>query len=190
MRAISLWQPWATAAAIGAKRNETRHWSTEYRGPLLIHAAKRCNKTEMRQYAADPTWRAALDLVRDEARPLSEVLPLGYVLAVCNLVDCRPSESFTSTIELDSLRRRSEVPYTPGWTERMMGNYEPGRFGWVLADMLAFDTPVPFKGGQSFFDVPLELVAGELARWPGAKRGSKLLARSPGRHIGLALEGF
>jgi hypothetical protein len=41
MKAISLWQPWASAIALGWKKNETRHWSTDYRGPLLIHAAKK-----------------------------------------------------------------------------------------------------------------------------------------------------
>lgn len=38
MKAITLMQPWATLVAIGAKRLETRSWSTNYRGPLAIHA--------------------------------------------------------------------------------------------------------------------------------------------------------
>jgi hypothetical protein len=40
MKVLSLTQPWATLAAIGAKKIETRSWSTAYRGPLAIHAAK------------------------------------------------------------------------------------------------------------------------------------------------------
>ena len=40
MKVLSLWQPWATLMAIGAKKIETRHWYTRYRGPLVIHAAK------------------------------------------------------------------------------------------------------------------------------------------------------
>lgn len=39
VRALSLWQPWAGFVAVGTKTIETRHWSTKYRGPLLIHAA-------------------------------------------------------------------------------------------------------------------------------------------------------
>lgn len=39
MKAISLWQPWATFLVHGLKKIETRSWSTKYRGPLLIHAA-------------------------------------------------------------------------------------------------------------------------------------------------------
>jgi hypothetical protein len=38
MKALSLWQPWATLVSIGAKRIETRSWPTKYRGPLAIHA--------------------------------------------------------------------------------------------------------------------------------------------------------
>ena len=49
IKAISLWQPWATAWVIGLKKAETRHWAPVtfldrvargYGGPLAIHAAK------------------------------------------------------------------------------------------------------------------------------------------------------
>jgi hypothetical protein len=40
IKAISLWQPWASLMALGLKRHETRHWPTAYRGPIAIHAAK------------------------------------------------------------------------------------------------------------------------------------------------------
>lgn len=39
MKAISLWQPWASLMVSGLKKIETRSWATNYRGPLLIHAA-------------------------------------------------------------------------------------------------------------------------------------------------------
>jgi len=40
MKALTLWQPWASLVATGAKRIETRSCVTKYRGPLAIHAAK------------------------------------------------------------------------------------------------------------------------------------------------------
>lgn len=40
MKALSLWQPWASLIADGRKKIETRHWPMRYRGPLAIHAAK------------------------------------------------------------------------------------------------------------------------------------------------------
>lgn len=39
MKALTLWQPWASLVALGHKRIETRCWETKYRGTLAIHAA-------------------------------------------------------------------------------------------------------------------------------------------------------
>ena len=39
MKALSLYEPWATLIALGEKRYETRSWTTTYRGPLLICAS-------------------------------------------------------------------------------------------------------------------------------------------------------
>ncbi|MFV0399180.1 MAG: ASCH domain-containing protein [Oscillospiraceae bacterium] len=41
MKAITIWQPWASLLACGAKKYETRSWVTSYRGPIAIHAAAR-----------------------------------------------------------------------------------------------------------------------------------------------------
>lgn len=40
MKLITLWDPWATLMALSAKKIETRHWKTDFRGPVAIHAAK------------------------------------------------------------------------------------------------------------------------------------------------------
>ena len=40
MQAISVCQPWASLIVCGAKRIETRSWSTPHRGPLAIHVSK------------------------------------------------------------------------------------------------------------------------------------------------------
>ncbi len=40
IRGLTLTKPWATLVALGHKRIETRSWSTVYRGPIAIHAAK------------------------------------------------------------------------------------------------------------------------------------------------------
>ncbi|WP_309145170.1 ASCH domain-containing protein, partial [Brevibacillus sp. HB2.2] len=41
MKAITIHQSWATLIALGEKRFETRGWSTNHRGPIAIHAAKK-----------------------------------------------------------------------------------------------------------------------------------------------------
>lgn len=131
MRAISLWQPWASAIPLRLKEIETRSWSTDYRGPLAIHAAQRWTREERDFWAS--------------AHGVPAILPLGAIVAVVNLSDVRPTEELEPTI-------------TP--LERRFGNYEAGRFGWILTDIRALPVPVPFKGRQGFFNVPDELLKG------------------------------
>lgn len=150
MKALSLWQPWASAIVAGAKRVETRDWYTGYRGPLAIHAAKRMIKTEMIDFASSWNWCAALDLKMGYDF-WWEVLPFGAIVAICELTDCRPTGSFTVE-ELDILHKRPG--HLIGWTERQMGDFHSGRFGWILDHIKALDDPLPYKGMQGFFDVP------------------------------------
>jgi hypothetical protein len=150
MRAISLWQPWASAIALGAKTIETRDWSTGYRGPLAIHAAKHMIKAEMIDFGSSWNWCAALDFKMGSGFLWDEI-PFGAIVATCELVDCRPTGSFTVE-ELDILHARPG--HLIGWRERQMGDFSLGRFGWVLKDIRALDDPLPFKGAQGFFDVP------------------------------------
>ena len=41
MKALTIWQPWASLLVSGQKKYETRSWATSYRGPIAIHAAMR-----------------------------------------------------------------------------------------------------------------------------------------------------
>jgi hypothetical protein len=156
MKAVSLWQPWATAIAIGSKRIETRSWPTSYRGPLAIHAAKRCVIDEMLEFSCSWTWCGALrkiGLQMGGEKMLDELLPFGAIVAVCRLVDCRPTDSFTQG-ELDRVRMPDgETLEIYGWTERMMGDFSLGRFGWVLDDVKPLASPIPYAARQNVFEV-------------------------------------
>ena len=159
MKALSLWQPWASAIAVGAKRIETRHWSTRYRGPLAIHAAKRCIHWELREYASRPEWRGALRAhLGLEAQPLWTRLPFGAIVATCNLIDCLPTQQFS----LGELVRRRNPPGEVcdffAWSESDMGNFALGRFGWVLRDVVPFQRPIPYRGAQGLFEIPHEVI--------------------------------
>jgi hypothetical protein len=161
MKAISLWQPWASAIALGAKTIETRSWATSYRGPLLIHAAKRINRVELIALSSVWGWQGALKPlidkcpVRNNCKFLEDILPFGSIVAVCDLVDCRPTGSFTQE-ELSSLRQPAgEYASLYSWTERMMGDFSLGRFGWVLKNIRAIE-PFPVKGRQGLFDVEVD----------------------------------
>jgi hypothetical protein len=131
MKAISLWQPWATLIALGHKQVETRHWPTNYRGPIAIHAAKRPLQEEERDI---------LDMLGDwhGIRLEEEELPFGAIVATARLVVCermtRPMILSTSDLEQD------------------VGNWEPGRYAWLLEEIEALPEPVPARGAQGIWE--------------------------------------
>jgi hypothetical protein len=142
VRAISLWQPWATLIAIGAKSIETRSWETLHRGPIAIHAAKKWDRTLAAMCVDQPHFRKRLfapehGLVSEDGKGL--VLPFGCIVATASLV----------RIE------RIGVSYRHGISdeEAAFGDYSPGRFAWHLRDVVKLDVPVPVRGAQGIFDL-------------------------------------
>ncbi|MFJ8779756.1 ASCH domain-containing protein [Streptomyces sp. NPDC102476] len=78
VRALTLWQPWASAIAYGTKRIENRRWATDYRGWLLIHAG----------VTIDPAAKYAV-----MARPfLNRPQPVSAVLGWARLDDCHADD--------------------------------------------------------------------------------------------------
>lgn len=134
-RAISLWQPWATLVAIGAKQYETRHWQTRYRGDLVIHAAK---KRDREVLSALENLRPVMVRMPSPMKPMV----FGAALCVVRLVDCIPTE----------IIRESLTPQ-----ERAFGNYTSGRFAWRLENVRVFPQPIPYRGQQGMWvwDLPL-----------------------------------
>jgi hypothetical protein len=146
MKALTLTQPWATLVAIGAKRIESRSWSTSYRGPLAIHAAKQL-PVSWSQFSARPFTAALGDLapLNNYGAPDLACLPCGVVLATCELIDVRRVEDRRGDwvwVEGDAdvpggVLPAAEVPF---------GDFNPGRFAWMLENVRPLDEPVPARG--------------------------------------------
>lgn len=132
MRAITLWQPWATLIARGLKIFETRAWGTNYRGPLAIHAAKR------RPINAELNDRIRKALVGAGYAHYVSDLPLGCIVCTVDLVDCLHTE--------DAIRSSFF-----GGDELHFGDYTPGRFAWRLDNVRPVGN-VPARGSQGFWD--------------------------------------
>ena len=64
-------------------------------------------------------------------------MPRGAVLGTVEIVDCVPVE---------------EIIHTLSERERLLGDYSPGRFAWVLKNPVAFSMPVPAKGKQGWWN--------------------------------------
>ena len=145
IKAITLWQPWASLVAVGAKKIETRSWGTKYRGPLAIHAAKLWNQ-ELESYLS--SWEFQTGLAPLVGKPLdllkytwsgveAEQLPRGVIVAICNLTDCIPTDNLT----LEQIG--TDFPF---------GNWARGRFAWMLADVRPLTTPISAKGKQGLWE--------------------------------------
>ncbi|MGO9372711.1 MAG: ASCH domain-containing protein [Syntrophobacteraceae bacterium] len=126
MKAISLWQPWASLMALGHKKNETRGKYTEYRGPLAIQAAKRI------VIPNDPQFINALQ----DLGLLDQEFPQGAIVGICDLVEVE--------------RIGSHFPVN-GY-EYLFGNYTVGRYAWITENMRKVDPPIPCRGYQWLFD--------------------------------------
>lgn len=124
-KAITLTQPWAQLVATGKKQVETRSWSTHYRGPLYIHAAKGF-PAKARRFAAEQFGNPGV----------MGHMPLGVIVARCYLLDCRPVEHMSVSEQ-----------------ERKYGDYSPGRYAWILTNIEQLE-PIPCKGMLGLWEIP------------------------------------
>jgi hypothetical protein len=126
--ALSIRQPWASLIIHNFKHLENRNWSTNVRGPILIHAAKGMSNKE-HQEAMDFAYRIDPGISLFEYLFEADNLPRGGIIGSVNLVDCV---------------RWSNSP----WFQ--------GPFAFRLCDNKAFSAEdfIPYKGQLGFFDVP------------------------------------
>lgn len=146
MKAISLWQPWATLVAIGAKRIETRSWSTKHRGPIAIHASA---GAQGRLSFDAPDFRDALNDAGYETFP---TLPFGSVVAVANLVDVRPMFDRNCRLMGDWWSHYLCQTEDGINVESSFGDYRPGRYAWLLEDIHALVPPALARGRQGIWN--------------------------------------
>lgn len=157
MKALTLWQPWASLWAAGIKKNETRSWATKHRGPLLIHAAKtpfdRVFNTLGHVTEAVRFEHLCMELLQtDNLRDL----PKGCIVGTVDVVGCYEISDCTfsdwSVGPSWSITGTDEVGW-PGAVEQSLGDYSTGRYAWIGAHHRAFE-PIPCRGGQRLWNVP------------------------------------
>lgn len=130
MKTLSLLQPWASLVVLGAKKFETRSWSTKYRGPLLIHASKKYAAEYQLLAKSEPFFTALLNAD----------MATGKIIGVVDLVYCM------KTIQALNCDLSKE--------ERIFGDFSPGRFAWKLENPVAFDAPISARGSLGLWEFP------------------------------------
>ena len=131
MKALTIWQPWASLLAQGEKKYETRGWPTKYRGTIAIHAALRDPKKlpltpELEQYA----------LHNDKIGSWSG-LPTGAIIAIGELVN---------------VWRIGAEGISPTEQEMALGDWTPGRYAWEIKITELLEEPVPIRGKQGLWN--------------------------------------
>lgn len=180
MKVLSLHQPWASLVACGYKRIETRSWSTRHRGPLAIHATRQPPRegvvpgeirwSDVAQridgsgwlYAFPEPWTEEAQAeagAYDCAGDLCEMpLPLGAVVAVCQLADVAPVDTEVGWWSRAVIERRCVGDDDPCETlmlprdQRAVGDFSPGRFAWHLDQIVPLWPAVPARGRQGLWD--------------------------------------
>jgi activating signal cointegrator 1 len=132
VKALSLTQPWATAIAVGIKQWETRSWPTSVRGEIAIHAAKGFPGSA-KEFAREEQTSGRL--------PQGQ-LPLGSIVCLAELVDCRQTQAVAEEI---------------GEIETMYGDYSEGRFAFKLINVRPLAEPVLWRGALGFWSVEWDL---------------------------------
>ena len=141
-KALTIIQPWATLIAVAAKKIETRSWKTNYRGEIYIHAGKKIDR--------DFCYQDISKKVLNMHGYTTENLPTGVIIAKAKLVDCAKvvaSKEGSAILEGDK-------QYIVGNYEFYFGNYEVGRYGWILQDIELIN-PIPAKGQLSIWNLDI-----------------------------------
>ena len=85
MKALSIRQLWAWGIIYSTKNIENRGWPINYRGDILIHAAKKCTKKE---YEIASIFFQSMGV----SIPELKMLRRGQVIGIVTIVDCKFSQ--------------------------------------------------------------------------------------------------
>lgn len=143
MKAISLWQPFASAyLRQELKVHETRHWVCPpaiIGQRVMIHASKRVIAPTLLGEEVEAATVAAF------GSGWRKSLPFGALVGSVVVAGCGKMGPFTGVAPAHDL-------------DRIFGLWEDGRFAWRGEDRRLLATPIPWKGGQGWFNIPDDLV--------------------------------
>ena len=156
IRALTLWEPWASLMALGVKQFETRSWAPrglEAGDLVVVTAAKRW---------AEEQWGAWERLGRKHPS-LQEVFwpiidfknwrdgppTLGHALSIHEYRGHGVSDGMMIRVESERL-----LYFRIPEREQELGDYRRGRYAWYMPVTQRLKPPVPVTGRQGLWTPP------------------------------------
>ena len=166
MKAITLYQPWATLIADGVKTLETRSWrpyQTLIGERIAIHAGKRSTA----DYFLDGPTRETMR--RNHGVNWSREIPFSAVVCTARLAWAGQVRSFENEDHVwVGCNPESLIKIDP------YGDFSIGRWLWFLEHIRPLNPPVPARGSQGLWNwVDCEpLTDNQTAPKPGSRKQS------------------
>jgi hypothetical protein len=129
MKAITISQPFASLIASGEKWVENRHWSTNYRGPLAIHAGKGLQyltKGELAEYDT------------------SKVIAIAQLQTCLQITEIRD-------MGRSALKGAIVAGSSVTWSQLNDHQHTEGPYCWVLGDIRRIE-PIAATGKQGLWE--------------------------------------
>lgn len=154
MKAITLWEPWATLVVIGAKRWEFRKWDFSSRYPSLVDqriaiaaGVRSIRKAEIIDL---------LNRIDDDQSSLDGLIAKPALYRLLEEVNAGRPPSTLGHVLGDAIFRKPvpaiELFGTPAPADS--DRFLQSRFAWPLEEVRAYEPPYPYKGHQGFWNCP------------------------------------
>lgn len=160
MKCLSLWQPWASLIACGAKPYETRDWAPPRQligQRIAIHAAKMPARKAMELSGVYGNRAFHQAMARAFAPDDWSMLPLGAIVCTALMRGAYQSGGVNEIGEVVICASVAPAPIPSRIPVDLFGNYGAGRWLWLLTDVQPLAPPAPCRGRQKLFDVPDEI---------------------------------
>ena len=167
---LTLWEPWATLLVHGIKKIETRpnktNWTIDEtspetgKGTYLIHSAQKWTRKQAELCMTEP-FSSALESIGISwklAKSLLPIFPFGHIIGAIDIVEC------SEIIVVPDYYEENENGYfyetcsngvydivTIQQPELSFGDYREGRYAWITQNPRVLKTPIPYKGGQGYY---------------------------------------
>jgi hypothetical protein len=168
MKALTLWQPWASLIVVGAKPFEFRKWKAHRSvigQRIVIHASARpMVAEEIRQIVNNLKWGGAnaaatclhVDAALELLMPLYHLKkPDGLPLSagVGTAIVGEPRDGIDIAIQDFGFPREAvgELPGLPGFDSE---RGEHANYGWPMLEIEKWDAPQPMRGAQGLWNWP------------------------------------